>query len=1266
MRSLSLAAVLALVLTLIGGALTPARAAAPLVISEGHVDMFRLAPDEAGGLALTFQDSRSLPAVQRNPEDVVLKVNDAALRHLPDGFPGAPRAWALGQSQEPGLVWPGWETLEMNRVGMQNAAFDITWTGPEGAEIHVFKSGPFGGTVPVLTDGGTELHSTGATIRETMATHTHVNWVFTASGTYTLHVTARAWADDEAAALTSPTRTYTIQVGDAQPTDPSGDSHTTPGTAPVDTPTSPEDPEQPGSPDQPGSPAGPSAPGELPEEADKPRTVITSAPWGLDELAGRTALHHTHVDAGHAAWNAETGTFDVQVVNGTTPTAADSVYVRVGPDADTDGTEVSRLKVPGGKRFRFLGEPGSIVWNAPETWYHSWAPVWSGIGAGHDFPSEIDTDTITLELLGVEGPGWISVWNGGEDHATEFFSTRNPGHTRLKSPAGGHGHFNWSFEKPGRYTFIWRAFGSTKDGRAIVGPERRIEWLVGTDADLGLPEGTWTPAHPITTPAEAVEIGEPEPVDEDGETMDLGEEPSDPWEGYTCLAPGHYDLAVTNGGEWQGRKGDTSISLTGLVDGEEKSWSDWEAVVPVPDSASRTLELTPRTRALKVLGGAGTTIWTMPEVQAPNVPWVGFTTQDVDFSAIDEDGLRLYAQSFTGPGRMVSHTSSLIHGVRVHHDSKDAYSKYTFTQPTHVHLGQSFNRPGLYEVMWKYSMGYRDPAWLGQGNATLAVYYVVGDERIEQLCPGWLDKYDRPATDEGADGDGSQPGTPGNPGTPENPGTQPGVPGGDEGDGSGDGDGAGPEQPGTPGDPGTPEGPTGPTDPGHPGTPSTPGGGTTPKPEDGGDTTPTDPSTPGTPGTPGPRPGDDETTTPDEPLDPRDLVPSLPLLTPTPGTTPVPGAAPALDVCRATTIDRPATAREESLLRAGLLPAEPGAGGRYDSATTTLTFSVGPDATGTANSGHFDVGPVVVDGALAARVKDDRSQPARWLPGSALRFAVGNAARLSAPNALGFIASPGQDVWLISSAQDAHVPWVGVNSQHPGVRSSTTGTVTFRIDDVRGPGNLGIFTSGQFGSGVGEVLATGAGSSFTVPPNTHAHHNWVFTAPGTYTVTLTLSVTPTGAHLPALTDVAAGTGRVTALAGTDAQGRTLVREIVGRTASGAECHIDVPDVTGAPLAQALTAGWEAPAGHAPVLDEAGTTPTEAAQSGALGGVRPLGGAGDGVDASAEGAAAVETAALLTPGVPWRLLVGAVVATVLVQGALTFLVLAWRDRRRAGQ
>ena len=251
--------------------------------------------------------------------------------------------------------------------------------------------------------------------------------------------------------------------------------------------------------------------------------------------------------------------------------------------------------------------------------------------------------------------------------------------------------------------------------------------------------------------------------------------------------------------------------------------------------------------------------------------------------------------------------------------------------------------------------------------------------------------------------------------------------------------------------------------------------------------------------------------------------------------------------CVATRITREATEAEAATLASNSAPA--------NTARTTLTVSVGDGASGNATDGHFDLGPAIENGTLVARVKDDRSQPAQWVDPSSLTFALGDAARITAPADLGFVATPGSSVWLIPSTQIAGVPWLGLNSQREEIVTGTTGPVQFTLDAVEGPGRVAVFNAGALGSGVGEHVFDGPGTGYTLGANTHAHQNWVFTAPGTYTLTISMRVTPNGEAL-AGSGFGSG-GDLTATGATGPNGRPMVSQVVGRTASGKECDLSL-------------------------------------------------------------------------------------------------------------
>lgn len=200
--------------------------------------------------------------------------------------------------------------------------------------------------------------------------------------------------------------------------------------------------------------------------------------------------------------------------------------------------------------------------------------------------------------------------------------------------------------------------------------------------------------------------------------------------------------------------------------------------------------------------------------------------------------------------------------------------------------------------------------------------------------------------------------------------------------------------------------------------------------------------------------------------------------------------------------------------------------GQKVSGTTTLTFSVGPHAKGAA-SGHFDVGTRIENGKLVPSVKDDRTSPATWVDPSSVTFALGESAKATAPAGLEFIAPKGAEVYMVPGTQIPGAPWVGANTMHESVIAETTGEVTWELTGASGPGNVGVFTSGNFGTLVGETWFTASSGDSDASAGAARSH---------------------GSSAIAKNAASAAPGQVF----TDGDA-FKVKEITGHTASGEEC-----------------------------------------------------------------------------------------------------------------
>lgn len=190
--------------------------AQPMVLERGHVDLVDVSLDN-GRLQLSLKDHTTPggPTI-RAPAEVQIRVKDRARTEVPPGggygFLGAPGStvWLLPQTEDPGLVWPGWST-ERLRAG-QVAGDLVTWRlldvkGP--GAMTLFTTDQFGSPSVIFASRGGVPNET--TIRAN--THAHGNWAFTAPGAY--QVTFEVAAELVGVGPTASRATWVFLVGDS-------------------------------------------------------------------------------------------------------------------------------------------------------------------------------------------------------------------------------------------------------------------------------------------------------------------------------------------------------------------------------------------------------------------------------------------------------------------------------------------------------------------------------------------------------------------------------------------------------------------------------------------------------------------------------------------------------------------------------------------------------------------------------------------------------------------------------------------------------------------------------------------------------------------------------------------------------------------------------------------------------------------------------------------------------------------------------------------
>lgn len=189
----------------------PAQQCTPAVILDnGHIDAFTVSAG-AGRAVLQIKEDVTGHNVLREVETVLLRVKASAYRNdIPAGTPGAPAGYVLPLTQNPQLIWPGWDTNRTAASGYSDVSILITAVDGPG-RVTLSSQGSFGNITPLLTNGGYQLPGT---LRERSPAHTHAQWVFSDAGIYKIRAHAVATNPSTGQSLQTAAHTYVFQVGD--------------------------------------------------------------------------------------------------------------------------------------------------------------------------------------------------------------------------------------------------------------------------------------------------------------------------------------------------------------------------------------------------------------------------------------------------------------------------------------------------------------------------------------------------------------------------------------------------------------------------------------------------------------------------------------------------------------------------------------------------------------------------------------------------------------------------------------------------------------------------------------------------------------------------------------------------------------------------------------------------------------------------------------------------------------------------------------------
>ena len=239
--------------------------------------------------------------------------------------------------------------------------------------------------------------------------------------------------------------------------------------------------------------------------------------------------------------------------------------------------------------------------------------------------------------------------------------------------------------------------------------------------------------------------------------------------------------------------------------------------------------------------------------------------------------------------------------------------------------------------------------------------------------------------------------------------------------------------------------------------------------------------------------------------------------------------------------------------------------------------------------GHVDLGPRLIDGQWRAGLRHDAESGAVWRDPNQTVLRVSDAAVMTAPDSADypFLADvAGKPVYVVPQTQNPGVVWLGWNTQDPAVTATIDRGLTMRVGPVSGPGRAWLFLqSGTFGKPLLLADSGAAPGDVWIDSGTHVHANWAFSAPGTYTATVTFLGTTT--------------------AGEAVSASTTLRFAVGDAASASEAlAMAAPAAADAASAGASASSSASSSGAAPAASGAADPASSSSASGAASGGLP--------------------------------------------------------------
>lgn len=181
-----------------------------------------------------------------------------------------------------------------------------------------------------------------------------------------------------------------------------------------------------------------------------------------------------HVDSPKVFWQGRNFTLNAEV-DGKEHKLEKTVNW-VGKGYKNTGQQQYVYEVPKNNSIPNLGEPGTLLYQAPILPGLANSPIWAGFGADLKIPAEKFRDgSFNLDMVAFDGPGKMDLFRYDDWMA----SSHSPGMRSVWIKPGTHTHNITTFTKPGNYHIQYRASARDKSGRFVASAPQTMTWQVG-------------------------------------------------------------------------------------------------------------------------------------------------------------------------------------------------------------------------------------------------------------------------------------------------------------------------------------------------------------------------------------------------------------------------------------------------------------------------------------------------------------------------------------------------------------------------------------------------------------------------------------------------------------------------------------------------------------------------------------------------------------------------------------------------------------------